>query len=401
MHLLVIDDDVRICSFIAALATALNWTVEIAVEKTAFEALMHRRRPDAVIVDLQLGATDGIEVLRFLAGASYRGPVVLVSGLDDRVLSAAQDVGNSFGLDIAQLLEKPIRAATMRGLLTELESRHLAQPSSKAQVQPGATAAAQPGFTSHDIARAIDTGEMLLHFQPIFSAGSLDVVSLEALIRWQHPTIGLVLPDQFIPIAEQDDETIDKLTMWVIQNTLQQRRSFEVAGIFVPIAVNVSGINLRRLEFPDLVAQQLTDAGFAPTALTFEVAESIAVADPHRATDILIRLRLKGFELAIDDIGTGYSSLRALQKIPFSCLKIDKSFVMEASTSRDALAIVKSIIELSRSMRLTSVADGVETAEIASQMAELGINAMQGHYFTLPLSADKLIGWISDRGKAA
>jgi len=401
MHLLVIDDDVRICSFIAALATALNWTVETAVEKVAFEALMHRRRPDAVIVDLQLGATDGIEVLRFLAGASYRGPVVLVSGLDDRVLSAAQDVGNSFGLDIAQLLEKPIRAATMRGLLTELESRHLAQPSSKAQVQPGATAAAQPGFTSHDIARAIDTGEMLLHFQPIFSAGSIDVVSLEALIRWQHPTIGLVLPDQFIPIAEQDDETIDKLTMWVIQNTLQQRRSFEVAGIFVPIAVNVSGINLRRLEFPDLVVQQLTDAGFAPTALTFEVTESIAMADPHRATDILIRLRLKGFELAIDDIGTGYSSLRALQKIPFSCLKIDKSFVMEASTSRDALAIVKSIIELSRSMRLTSVADGVETAEIASQMTELGINAMQGHYFTLPLSADKLIGWISDRRKAA
>jgi EAL domain-containing protein (putative c-di-GMP-specific phosphodiesterase class I)/FixJ family two-component response regulator len=401
MHLLVIDDDVRICSFVAAIGTALGWTVDTAGEKARFEALMHERRPDAVIVDLQLGATDGIEVLRFLADARYRGPVVLVSGFDDRVLSAAQDVGASFGLDIVQILEKPIRAAIMRGLLTELESRHSAQLPSQAQVQPGVAATVQPGFTSQDIARALDAGEMLLHFQPIVSAGSLDVVSLEALIRWQHPIIGLVQPDQFIPIAEQDDETIDKLTMWVIQKTLQLRRCFEQAGISVPIAVNISGINLHRLEFPDLVARQLVDAGFAPTALTFEMTESIATIDAHRATDILTRLRLKGFELAIDDLGTGYSSLRALRNIPFSCLKIDKSFVLEAATSRASLAIVKSIIDMGRSMRLRSVAEGVETAEIASQMTELGIDAMQGFHFTQPLPADKLIGWIADRRKMA
>lgn len=395
MHVLVIDDDVRICAFIAATATTLGWTVDTAVDQKAFEALLAGRQPDAVIVDLQLGAADGIEVLRFMGTITYPGSVVLISGFDDRVLAAAQDVGISFGLDIAEILEKPIRAVTIQGLLTVLEQRSSKRPPLKELV----TATALPKLTSQDIDHAIAADEMVLYFQPVLNAGSLDVTGLEALIRWQHPTLGLVPPDQFIPIAEQNEQTIENLTMWVIRNALAQRRIFERAQVSVPIAVNVSGVNLRHLEFPDQVAQQVDQAGFTSKALTFEVTESIATTDASRTADILTRLRLKGFELAIDDLGTGYSSLRALRQIPFSSLKIDKSFVSEAEISRDALSIVRSIIDLSRNMRLGSVAEGVETASVAKLMTQLGIDSMQGYHFTRPLPAGKLIEWMVDRNK--
>jgi EAL domain-containing protein (putative c-di-GMP-specific phosphodiesterase class I) len=164
----------------------------------------------------------------------------------------------------------------------------------------------------------------------------------------------------------------------------------------IPISVNLSGVNLHGLDFPDRMAEIVGEADLTPHALIFEVTESVAMRDENRTTDILTRLRLKGFALAIDDFGIGHSSLKALRQIPFSEIKIDKSFVADMRTSRNALAIVRSVIDLGHSLGLDSVAEGVEDDGNAQMLVDLGANKLQGYHFSRPMAIDPALAWLAD-----
>jgi EAL domain-containing protein (putative c-di-GMP-specific phosphodiesterase class I) len=388
MRLLVLDDVKGICRLIAHVATEEGWSVYTATKVDEFWPLMRQHRADALVIDLHLGESDGIEVLRALHNDSFLGPIVLISGFDQRVLETARELGESLGLNMAAAMKKPIRVRAMRDVLGRL--RRSGTPAAK----PTPNNDSSPRYTAEDVAGALDRGEMMLHFQPIVESRSLAVAGIEALIRWRHPIRGLVRPDQFIKPAEERQETIDHLTMWVIQGALEHYQRLKELGLAVPIAVNISGNNLRRREFPDLVAWRVTNSGYSPDVIKFEITESVATGDPQRTMDILARLRLKGFDLAIDDLGTGFSSLSALRHIPFSQLKIDKTFVSEIQTSIDSRAIVKSVIDLAHHMELESVAEGVESEEIAQELIQLGVDQLQGYHYSRPLALTGLIEWL-------
>ena len=392
MFLIVLDDETRIASLIATLARERRWTVGVATSGTDFQSLYSAKVPDAIMLDLRLGASDGVEQLRFLQARNYRGAVVLMSGFDQRVLASAQQVGRSLGLRIVNVLEKPARVTRIRDVLKELETQLEPLP----VLDPTDSHAPEPdSIRPEGLAEAMDRGEMELYLQPILNAANLSVVRLEGLIRWRPPGHGIVLPDKFISVAERDPAVIDRLTFFVIKTALEQYLRLRENGCAVPIAVNISGMNLRSLDFPDRLAELVAQAGAPPSALALEITESVAMRDRGPIIDILTRLRLKGFELAIDDLGTGHSSLEALKEMPFSEIKIDKSFVMDALKSRTSLAIVTSIVDLAGRMGVVCTAEGVESDDIAVLVTNLGIDHLQGYFYSRPIPFGNLVVWLS------
>jgi EAL domain-containing protein (putative c-di-GMP-specific phosphodiesterase class I)/ActR/RegA family two-component response regulator len=392
MLLLVLDDERSIVTLVGAVARDLGWKVETALDVTGFHDALRSHAPDLIMLDLQLGASDGVEQLRYLHDEKFGGQVILMSGVDARVLSAARQFGESLGLTIRGVMNKPARVADLRRLLRE------------AAVPLDSPATAKPAFgarplqdlgrlTAADVGAGLAKNEMHLALQPLVSAATGKILKYEALIRWTHPQLGNIPPDRFIPLAENDEGVIDRLTDWVVKTAAGHHRHFAENFATLPIAVNVSGINLRRLDFPDLLSSLLVEAGVPPSALHFEVTESVAARDPKAMTDILTRMRLKGFAIAMDDFGTGYSSLETLREMPFCELKIDKSYILNVTESRDSYAIVKSVVGLATHMGLETVAEGVETAEIASLLQELGITCLQGYHISRPLAAPQALEW--------
>jgi EAL domain-containing protein (putative c-di-GMP-specific phosphodiesterase class I) len=247
-----------------------------------------------------------------------------------------------------------------------------------------------------ELRRAIEQHELVLYYQPKATLASGEVSSVEALLRWNHPTRGLVLPDDFIPLAQQTG-LIKPLTLYVINEALKQSRAWQRDGITLSVAVNLSMRNLLDLEFPGQVAELLQEWEVDPSLLEFEITESTMLADPVRTKVILERLSAMKIRLAIDDFGTGYSSLAYLKRLPVDEIKIDRSFVMHMSEDEDNATIVRSTIDLGRNLGLEVVAEGVETAEIWDTLNSLGCTVAQGYYLSRPVPPDDLQAWLRAR----
>ena len=394
MRLVVLDDDESITDFIATVARECGWEAETATEELAFRALVHPNPPHAIILDLQLGESDGIAQLHFLHGISYVGAIVLMSGFDARVLASAQHIGESLGLRIAALIEKPSRAAEIRDIIIAIEAPGAGNSPATSEAAQAVAPARGDTISARDVAEAIDAGQMELHLQPIVAAAGHGVRCAEALIRWRDPVRGLLPPDRFVSIAETDEQVIDQMTMWAVQTGAAQYRRLAQLGSAVRISINISGRNLRSLDFPDRMAALRERMAVPEYAIGLEITESVAMEDLDVTESVVTRLRLKGFPVALDDFGTGHSSLTALRRMPFSAVKIDKSFVGELQTSSDSFTIVKSVIQLARDMRLESVAEGVENADAARLLTELGIDHLQGYYFSPPRPFDAFTTWL-------
>jgi EAL domain-containing protein (putative c-di-GMP-specific phosphodiesterase class I) len=388
MRLVVLDDSEPVAQSIATMAGTRGWEAKAVTREAEFQGLIRAAPPEAIILDLQLGDSDGIEQLRFLQGVGYRGAVVLMSGFGGRVLDSARRVGEKLGLAVVGVIEKPARAGEVGEVLAAIEQNPIAL---SAPVE--GQSAARP-ITAADVAAALDAGRMELHLQPIVGARDQAVTAAEALIRWQDPVLGEMEPERFILAAEQDPALIDRLTMWVVAAAVGCHRRLAEAGLAVRVSVNLSGRSLRARDFPDRITAVLERMSAPAEAIGLEITESAAMDDLDASTDVLTRLRLKGFPVALDDFGTGHWSLTSLRRLPFSAIKIDKSFVAEVETSEDALSIVRSVIGLARDLGLTSVAEGVASAGAAQLLTELGIDYLQGHYFSPSLPVDAFAAWL-------
>jgi EAL domain-containing protein (putative c-di-GMP-specific phosphodiesterase class I)/ActR/RegA family two-component response regulator len=397
VRLLVLDDERGMAAFLATVARDRGWAVETAPDVEEFRRKFMAAIPDAVMLDLHLGKEDGVEQLRFLADRRFRGAVVLLSGFDARVLAAARTCGESLGLEVVAALEKPIRIGRLRQVMREIETA-LGGDRTETPTPP---AAAESGFSPAEILAGVTAGELLLYLQPIVRACDHRLRRFEALCRWRHPRRGLVAPDRFIPEAERDRTVIAALTEWVVRSAIDYHRRLAAAGHNVPVSVNLSGVTLRALDFPDWVSGLVAGAGIPPAGLAFEVTESVAVSDPGAIAEVLARLRLKGFAVAMDDFGTGFSSLTALQTMPYSELKIDKTFVAGLPRSGEARSIVNSVVSLARNLSLDCVAEGVETAETATLLRHMGASGLQGYHFCRPLGFDDALRWAEERSTHA
>jgi len=242
--------------------------------------------------------------------------------------------------------------------------------------------------------RGIDRDEMLLHYQPKVDFRTGTVSGLEALVRWQHPQHGLILPGNFIPHAEQTG-LIKRLGFWVLKAALTQCRAWYDAGISTTVAVNLSTRSLHDPELARNVARLIRMCAVAPTWLEVEITESVIMENPDRALNTLTHLHDLGVRIGIDDFGTGYSSLAYLKRLPADEIKIDRSFVKDMTSNESDAVIVRSVIDLGHNLGLRVVAEGVESRETWDMLAAMGCDVAQGYYLSPPFPAEELGSWLN------
>jgi len=247
-----------------------------------------------------------------------------------------------------------------------------------------------------ELRRAIQDGQLLLHYQPIIFLKTGEVGGFEALVRWQHPQRGVVAPTEFIPLAEQSG-LIQPLTRWVLGAALAQPRQWPSRNGPMTVSVNISMRNLLDPELPDTIAQLLEAHRAPPTSLRLEVTENVIMAEPERTSQTLTRLRELGVGLSIDDFGTGYSSLAYLQRLPVDQLKIDRAFVTPMATDAGSAAIVQAAIDLAHNLRLAVVAEGVEDRRSCDLLLALGCEMAQGYYISRPMPDHEIQRWLQNR----
>ncbi len=261
---------------------------------------------------------------------------------------------------------------------------------------PGSDAdAAEELQLSGWLRKALPRGEFELHFQPKVEIATGQVCGVEALLRWRHPERGLIMPSDFIPIAEQNG-MITPITDWVLVQALEQCKRWRESGLSVPVAVNMSARLFQNRRLAERVEQALAQVGVDGACLEIEITENMLMADVEHGNQILGRLSDCGITVAIDDFGTGYSSLSYLKRLPIRTVKIDKSFILDMGENDNDAVIVRSIVDLGHNLGFKVVAEGVETLEAWQLLEILGCDAAQGYYISRPATSEAITGWLHD-----
>ena len=348
------------------------------------------RRVDLVICDLSMPTADGLLCLRWLADLERPPAVILVSGHERLLLESARRLGESLQLRILGAEQKPVTAETLQRLLEGLETT---------DADAVAAPAASVVLSADDVRRSLDAGWIELWFQPQFRLSLNRVTGVEALMRLRHPTLGLLDPESFIPVAESAG-LIGALTDLALTAAVEWSAQWRTAGHQLTVALNLSKAGLMDLTLPDRALYLCRTHDVAPADLTFELTESSLAAQATVLFDIAARLRLKGFRLSLDDFGTGYASLAELQSLPFHELKLDRQFVQGALHDARALGILRSSIALAAELGLSTVAEGVETESMLALVSGLGCQIIQGYFIARPMPADRIGPWLTERSWA-
>lgn len=255
---------------------------------------------------------------------------------------------------------------------------------------------------AHDLSDAIDGNQLELFYQPIVLLGSLAPVGFEALIRWRHPHLGMVSPDEFIPLAEKTG-LIHRIGQWVLKQASMDWQSLRGLCLQDPqhppfMSINLSAPELCGPGIVESIQACLSAQQMPAKELRIELTETIVIGNLEAISGALAQLRAMGVGIALDDFGTGYAGLSYLQSLPFSCLKIDKAFVQQMHTSERSFQIVKSALELSRMLDLTTVAEGIEDAATGALLASMGCTYAQGFHYARPMPMGAIAQWASTYG---
>lgn len=374
-RLLIIDDEVGLAKVIAKGGKLSGYEATYTDDPKEFLRLLSEWRPSVVVVDLQMPSMDGIELLRVMAENRCSANIIVCSGIDARTLETARRLGTELGLQMAGVLAKPVRMSELNDVLSGLSlGAFEADPTSLRQ--------------------AILGDDLYLLYQPKVSLGTGKVVAVEALLRWKTPSGQVISPEIFIPMAEEQG-VMDEVTDWVLRNAIGQIGQWKAEGMDTSVAVNVSAANLHNLKLPDRIAEVCVQAGVPPERVTIELTETASMSDPAKMMDVLARFRIKRFFLSIDDFGTGYSSLTQLQRLPFSEIKIDKSFVIGMEKTEESAIIAKTVVDMGHNLGLSVCAEGVENEKVLSMLRGFGCDFVQGFYFSGPVSADKVPDFVN------
>ena len=380
--LIVVDDELDLAEFVCDVAEQSGFIAEQYNDALDFKK-QYDKCADVIILDLMMPGVDGVEIIRFLAQIECDAHLILVSGFDSGVLHSAQKLAVEQGLNFSGSLNKPFRPDVLSKLLKEL-SIVPKNEKEKDVIEPPTIAAFR---------HALKYNELVIHYQPKIDFNDASYLAVEALVRWQHPEQGMLPPDLFIPLAEKHG-LIDELTWYVLEKSLTDCNAWRAQGKSVTVSINMSASTLKELYLPEKMEIMMRKHKLEASQIMFEVTESSLMQELIKSLDILTRLRLKGFQLSIDDFGTGYSSLLQLHRVPFSEIKIDKSFIFEMDKDEEASSIIETIILLAKKLKMKTVAEGVETQMNFDNLKEMGCDQAQGFLLSKAIPADEILEWF-------
>lgn len=393
-RLLILDDDLLVGGTIALIAESAGWACKSTDEPHLFFSLLESWQPTHIALDLVMPKMDGVEVMVELSRRACTAQIIISSGVGSRVLDAASRSAAEHDLNIVGILSKPFKPSMLHALLN-VNARAHKLTGADTDVYFGPGSGQDEGLVCEvELLRAIEQDELFLVYQPKINCVTNVPVGFEALVRWQHPQRGLIMPNDFIPLAESSG-LIDPLTDMVVEKSLTWFAA-HFAGSNLQLSINISAINLKNLLLADRMAALCARVGMAPGNLICELTETSTMEDPVASLDLLTRLRLKGFLLSIDDFGTGFSSMLQLVRLPFSEIKIDKSFVMTALQSAESRAVIRSVVELGQSLCLSTSAEGVEQPKVLEFLRSAGCERAQGYLIARPMQATTALDWYYD-----
>ncbi len=338
-----------------------------------------------VLSDLDMPGMDGVEFLRHVAEQKLAGTVVIASALDSALIHTVEDMAQEHGLQVLSNIEKPVTRDKMRRVIEQYRKEDRARNPEKWS----------DSFSEEDIIHGLDNNEFEVWYQPKVRMSDGAWVSSEALARWNHPEHGIVFPARFVPVMEKSG-IIDQLTWKQVHEIVEHLCQWQREGKDISVAVNLSPTLLEDMDMPGKLEEIMAHHGVSTCRMTLELTENVVMRNMARSLETLARLRIKGFSLSIDDFGTGFSNFQQLNRIPFSELKIDQSFVMGLGVKESCKTIVLSNIELASRLGLKTVAEGVETPESWHELKSMGCDYSQGYLIARPMPFNKLAAWEKD-----
>jgi EAL domain-containing protein (putative c-di-GMP-specific phosphodiesterase class I)/CheY-like chemotaxis protein len=340
---------------------------------------------NVAVIDIALPGMDGLELIRTLAGMKCRARLIVIGSQPAGLMFSVETMAQAYGFDLLGAIAKPVTVSRLGALLENYV----------APVAPADRAPAGPTFTFSEIGIGLQAGQFEPYFQPKIELETGQVKGLEAFARWRHPEHGVLGPSAFIDALEQNNR-IDFLDWSMIEKSVEHCRRFHDLGIPISISINLAPETLAHPAFMQQIAACVGRHRVMPDYITFEMPESSVLTTDPNFVERLVRLRMAGYGLAIDDYGTGRSNLQLLARIPFSELKIDRSFVDGASKKRALGTVLSSCLGLARSLDRMSVAVGVETKEDWDFLQGLGCTYAQGYHIASPMEASAFPGWLED-----
>lgn len=381
LRALVVDDDFLMTELIAMLLRDCGF-VQIDIADGGHAALEHlsRRTADLLICDLNMPGMDGVQLMSRIAALDQRPAIILVSGEHSRILDSSRQFAEAKQLTLLGVLRKPVAREPLISLL------NLYRPETEL---PRADSIHAP-LDANSLSQGIDNGAVRLLYQPKIDLRSGGMVGVEALLHWTDPTFGIVPSAHVVEAAEQSG-LIDQLTLAVLAQAARDRKIAANRGVFLDFAVNVSLKNLYDADIVERMLDAVATGLGEPSDFTLEITETHLVDDLAKILEPLLRLRLFGFKISLDDYGTGASSMQLLSQLPSTELKIDRSFVTAAPRSAQGRAFMQSAVELALQMGQSIVAEGIETEEQRALALELGCRIGQGYLFSRPIPFEELI----------
>jgi len=370
----VVDDELGILDVVTRGLENAGYRTKSFSSGREFERAVAREAPDLCVMDLSLPDLDGVAILGELAAQDYKGRILLISGHSQQLLRSVSRLAEDYHLNVIGCVRKPF---TMKPLLELLDTCP-----AKSFVP-----------TREDVIEAIRNDQIVVRYQPIVSLPHNEVVSAEALVRWQHPKEGTISPCRFL--HKLDEAGMTELTYSVLRNVFQNRALWLKAGANISIAINVPIPTILDPQFTSELYRLGERFQMPFDGITIELPEGDMTADSSQLTATLSGLCLRGVRVAVDDFGTGFSSLSRLQKLPIDEVKIDKSFIRHCVTHQEDRKIVEAVIALAHALDMHVVAEGVETEAAATLLSELGCDYAQGFLFGRPATPGEIAGLIA------
>ncbi len=386
---LVLDDEAQIGTMVCKVLSLIGIAAQHFIDPLAFLIEIRRSQPSFIILDLALGQSDAVEVIRKLDVLKFPGMVLLISGRDEATLAEIERIGRAHGLWMVPSLRKPFRAAELKARLQSVSRPETSKPENGTSAPPEG-----PPNSRIDLGIALQGRWLEVWYQPKIDLRSLAVSGAEALIRARHPERGIVQPVDLLPPA--GDPLYKPLSIFVAQRTLADWSTISSAGHQLKLAINMPASVLNAPGFVDVVRQLLpADPGFP--GLIVEVTEDEIIRDPDWIHEVAMQLRLCNVALSIDDFGSAYASLSRLKDMPFREIKLDRSFVSNCSVDRRKRALCQTVVDLAHSFGATACGEGVETAEELQCLTELGFDTVQGYYFAKPMPLQPFLEFLANR----